>query len=207
MDRQAIDHLLGTFCHLDLGRSFPFDVGHSLICHRCTSIYSSFLLVTLFAWAFKWKGQILNWVSKKAVFICAATLLAICGVQVGLQFLDPNWGHPLARIITGALVAVGLFQLSQLSRDDFPLKPGQGYQPLLLIGFFALHLFILHQSFVYNSITTLAGLVWLYHQINFQVLAPWLEGKSSIVKHSLIVLAIGIEWLALYAINVQKIHV
>lgn len=208
MDRHQFDHLLGTFCHLDSARSYSFDSVLSLICHRCTSIYSTFLIITLLALALSWKGQILNWKTKSSVAISAISLLTICGLQVLIQDLSPLWGGgSSARVITGALVALGLFQLSQLTKDDFPLPKGTWIQLIALSSALVIHLFLLGESFIYNSVTTLAGLAWLYYQINLHVLEPLISGRPPLIRHGAILICIFLEWAALYAINVAKIHV
>jgi len=208
MDRQELDHLLGTFCHLDRGRCYSFDDGFSLLCHRCTAIYSTFLLVCLLAFFFSWRGQILRFRSKMAVGTMAVLFLAICGVQVLIQEWAPglaggHWG----RIASGCFVAIGLFQLSRLSGDDFPLPAGSWYFSLLLVACMVIHVVLLRDSFTYNSLTTVVGLIWLYHQINLQVLDPWIQGRGVVIRHGLAVVCILLEWSALYAINVMKIHV
>ena len=208
MDRHQLDHLFGTFCRLDPDRCFSFDTSLSLLCHRCTSIYSTFLVISLFALAFRWRGQILQFRTRFAIGSLAIALLAICGAQVGLQeFFPPYGGGEQARIISGGLVALGLFLLSQVSKEGFPLIKGSLLQLFLLLGTIAFHLFLINISFIYNSVTTTLGLAWLYHQINSQVFENWLKDKPPVFRHGVIIVFILLEWGALYAINVMKIHV
>jgi uncharacterized membrane protein len=208
MDRQHLDHYLGTFCHLDPERAFSFDSVLSLLCHRCTSIYSTFLIVTLFALLFSWRGQVLKWTSQFSLGCMAIGFLALCGLQVAVQeFFHPWGGGEQARILTGSFVAIGLFQLSQLSKEEASPKVGTWLQLFLLIGAIAFHLLMIRLSFIYNSMTTVVGLIWLYHQINAQVLEPWISKKSFVFRHGILITMILLEWSALFAINVMKIHV
>ncbi len=196
------DLKLRAFCHLQPQRSFAYGENlHSLLCHRCTGIYSGFLLAWAYGLAFQWKGK---WGRNPLWFQLMIGVVFLCfsGIQV---YLEETWGPSALtdwklRFLLGCLAGLSLRQMTFLM-TDIPQK-GPAWWTLAMFPLMVLvHGFLSMNSFFWASLTSLIGLIWLYWCVNHAlVIANFPKCKNA---HMLILLPLIIagEWALLYWIN------
>jgi uncharacterized membrane protein len=211
MEVPPLNELLHTFCHIKVERGFSYGEELAFLCHRCSGIYSGFLLMFILATLTRWNGR---WTERGHVYqpyFSAAFLLGICGLQVLIQQYDgDSGGGGLARFVVGIGVGLALTQgvCAQLKKKESSSR---------LFGYFILPILLLHtylgSTFLfYHQWSTLPGLLALYAVINVLLLDDWFpksEGqkKETLKKVICVGLAIGLEWLFLYYMNVGRYHV
>ena len=207
MDHDLIDHLMHTFCHVKDGRRFCYETEAAWLCHRCSGIYSSFFIFAILAKITHWRG---NWTAKGSslqVYGSAGFLLAICGLQVFIQQFDgDSGGGAWARFVVGSGVGLALLQVALFHGTPAPsprkVNPLFFVWTILPLG--ALHLWLQSESYVYHLATGLPGLLLMYAWINVLAIGPWLKNTPPWKKCCVIVLAIVLEWLFLYYMNVGR---
>ena len=205
MSVPPLNELLHTFCHIKAERGFLYGQDAALLCHRCSGIYSGFLLFFTLATLTRWNGRWTERGHKFQPYFSAAVLLGICGIQVFIQQYDgDSGGGGFARFLVGMGVGLALTQgvCAQLLKKESRARPFVFYVfPLV-----ALHAFLGSTSFVYHQWSTLPGLLVLYVVINLLLLEGWIPKAGWGKRTGLIGLAIGLEWFFLYYMNVGRYH-
>ena len=198
---------LRTFCHLRDERSFNFgNELHSLICHRCSGIYSAFLVFFIVAVVFNYRGHFSKKIKPFGIAIFGAGLLSLSGIQVLIQKVsnDPILTSGSTRFIIGSLTGLGLLHLYYGLQE--PKEPEKA-KPWIFGVFFVIlciHTFISHISMFWISISSMSGLVFVYVVMNQLVIESFVP-KSTTVKKALLVLGfISLEWTFLFWNNVLK---
>ncbi len=198
---------LRTFCHLRNERSFDFgNELHSLICHRCSGIYSGFLIFFVMSFFLKYRGSFRGSEKNNSILILGCVLLSLSGIQVLIQKVttDPLFTGGSARFIIGSLTGLGLLHL-YFGLQETKEKPQRKlWIPLVLLFTLLLHALLSHGSLWWVNITSLAGLVFVYILMNALVIESLLPKITYIHKILLTLACIGLEWSLLYWNNISR---
>lgn len=197
-------NVLRAYCHLNPDRSFSYDDGlTSLLCHRCTAIYSGFLLAFLLLVWTRWNGE---WKSGKVATIAlAAAMILLSLIQVKLEDFFGIFILTEApmRFMVGCLTGFGLYQFNLLiqkqSKSGWQALPTWGLAPLLILV--VLHFYLASFSFWYSAILSAVGAVLIYFVMNFSVLRSFFEKASLLLLVPLTLIMMGLEWWMIYMIN------
>lgn len=206
MDLPPLNELLHTFCHIKAERGFSYGQEAALLCHRCSGIYSGFLLMLILASLTGWNGRWTERGHRFQPYFSAAVLLGICGLQVLIQKFDgDSGGGGIARFVVGMGVGLALTQgiCAQLIKKEARSRPFV----FLLFPLLGLHTFLGATFFVYHQWSTLPGLLTLYAVINVLLLDGWIPKTEKWKKAGWVSFAIILEWLFLYYMNVGRYHV
>lgn len=222
--------LLHTFCHLKTERGFEYLEGPAFLCHRCSGIYTGFMICFVLAAFLRWNGRWSSGGHRYQAYISAGLLLASCGLQVLTQQWDALlWmGGGWIRYIAGCAVGLALVQVvcSQWhepseSSSDNPSGSSPSSATLQVSGRSAcrsglwwilpvalvLHAWLLQGHYLYHRLSVLSSLLALYAVINHLLLKSWMEKARPWLLALGIAVAIAVEWLFLYYMNVGRHHV
>jgi len=200
---------LQAFCHLKPDRSFLYnDQVQALLCHRCSAIYSGFLIFFVILKLSRWNGQWTEKESKPLSFTIACLMIGLSVIQVGYEEnIGRSWVTTnTMRFCVGVFTGFGIYLFMQLSEEN--KKMNKKY-PGWLIGVSSIIIVIIHHtlsssSFFYSAITTTVGLLSLYLIMNTYVLLsffPKLKYKSLSI---LVIVMISSEWTFLYLYNTSN---
>ena len=193
-----------AFCHLRPERSFSYAGGlQSLLCHRCSAIYSSFLLALLAAWAMRWNGRWSRTGQPLAEVVVAAGLVLLSLVQVEAEdlFGDFVLTEAPARFFVGGLTGFGLLQLNRI----FQQAEGTSRPRSLLLALPVLllipHYVAARHSWWYSSSTTAAGVLAIYFAMNSAVLRSFFPAATRLRLAPWTLLLMALEWTGIYFYN------
>lgn len=195
---------LHAFCHLKPERSFLYEGDlQSLLCHRCTGIYSGFLIVLLIGLFMRWNGQWKGF-SIKAAGVTSALLVGLSLLQVwtedlfGLFWLTSD----SSRFIVGCLTGLGLFQFNRMIHPKLEnSKQTPWWFMIIFVVVFVIHLQLASKNYHYSSWVALLGATSIYFVMNFAVLQSFLEKSSRFVLSLGAIVMIALEWTMIYMVN------
>jgi uncharacterized membrane protein len=200
---------LRAFCHLKPERSFLYDDQiQALLCHRCSAIYSGFLIFFILLKLACWNGQWTNKKSKSTGFIIAIMMISLSVLQVGYEeAIGKAWITSNGmRFCIGAYTGFGIFLFMQLSEENNKMNKNI---PGWIIGIGSLIIVIIHYilssgSFLYSAITTIAGLITLYIIMNTYVLLSFFPKLKYKFISVFVVVMVAAEWILLYLYNTSN---
>lgn len=198
---------LRTFCHLRDERSFDFgNELHSLICHRCSGIYSAFLIFFCVGFIFRYRGHFWKGIQPTGMLITGVILLFLSPLQVFIQKSSEN---PLltggsARFIIGSLTGLGLLHLYYGLDENKQEPKGQPWMIVVFAFTLALHVFISHLSAYWINLFSMFGLLFVYILMNRLVINSTWSKSPTWLRLALIPTFIGLEWSLLFWNNVLR---
>jgi len=198
---------LRTFCHLRHERSFDFGHElHSLLCHRCSGIYSGFLIFFLLGWVLRYRGYWRPNLRPLHSLVLGAGLLSLSVFQVWIQkaTTNPFLTGGTARFAIGALTGLGLLHLYYGMLEEpkeKKVKPLMFFYFLVTLG---LHGTLSHLSMLWVSGTSLLGLVFVYGLMNHLVIESMFPRLKMSYKVGLVPLFVALEWSLLFWNNVLR---
>lgn len=135
----------------------------------------------------------------------AGGMLLITVLQVGYrEFIGESWfTHHTLRFCFGVLTGFGLYQFMLLSDEGKNNKKAYAIWILLCISaiLMAMHTYLSYESFIYNSLSTLLGLIVLYILINSYVLISFFPKINKLFLPLLVIILIIAEWSFLFYYN------
>lgn len=210
MDLGIPQHYFRAFCHLQESRSFFYDETlHSILCHRCSGIYSGFFIFTILFMLLKWNGFWKNSTSKTFSYIMAALSILLSAFQVQLESFMGIFilTDGPARFIIGCIAGLGLIQMVLMMQNNTAkTKLSSKWVLILCCLLLSSHFFLSKTLYLYLAITSLSGLVLLYLAMNYFVLKSFLPKLSLPLTTLIVVLLVISEWIALFFYN-TKHHV
>ena len=198
---------LRTFCHLRNERSFDFgNELHSLICHRCSGIYSSFLLFFCLSLIFKYRGTFWKNITPLGILISGVLLLSLSPLQVFLQKMTDNsvLTGGSARFLIGSLTGMGLLQLYFGLQEETQDKRAKPWIIIIFIPAIILHMIIAHVSVVWINSLSMIGLIFVYIVMNRLVINSTWPKSPHWLKLTLIPVFISLEWSLLFWNNILR---
>jgi uncharacterized membrane protein len=200
---------LRAFCHLKPERSFTYEEHiQSILCHRCSAIYSGFLIFLVFLTILRWNGYWGKKKSKILSFFIAGLMVGLSVLQVGYEeYIAKAWfTENVWRFCVGVLTGFGIYQFMLLSEENNSHKKEIPLWVMILSSSVIIftHYHIAHDSYTYAAITTLSGLMALYIIMNIYVLLSFFPKLKPKYFALIVAFMIACEWTFFYQYNTSS---